>query len=78
MRISVERGDPGYCSIRGARVYLNGIQLSHVRTADEDQKLVVLDVQNLWGQWQTETWYGNVRIALTDALRAKLRDARRL
>lgn len=42
MRASALQSDPGYKNFRpGSRVYLEGVEVSHVITADEEMRLIV-------------------------------------
>ena len=72
MRASVDKDDPGYAphSI-GAKVFLDGVQRSHVVTADEEKRLIVRYVTDEKGRFKIdgdnvrrETLYGDVRIEL--------------
>lgn len=70
MRISVEAGDPGYCSAAfRCKVYLAGAERSNVLTADEERryaKVVRLDANGHAvmkdGEIQTDEFWGDVRI----------------
>lgn len=75
MRLSVDSDDPGYRAYqaggRGAVVFLGGVKLSHVLTADEEMGLAVVhktdeagNIVHCGGVIQRETLRGAVRIEL--------------
>jgi hypothetical protein len=74
MRASVDQSDPGYNPAHfGAKVFFEGAQISHVITADEEKRFVIVHCTDERGnvmltadrtETKTETRYGAVRIEL--------------
>lgn len=74
MRLSSIHGDPGYFEGRyGVRVFLDGVEVSHVFTADEERRLIVQGDLDEKGRLQLSddkqdvrmvTRYGEVRVEL--------------
>jgi hypothetical protein len=75
MRLSVDSGDAGYAAYmhggRGALVFLDGVKLNYVLTADEEMGLAVVhktdeagNIVHCGGVIQRETLHGAVRIEL--------------
>lgn len=76
MRASALQSDPGYKNFRpGTRVYLEGVEVTHVITADEELRFIVQADLDEHGRVRlnetrtdfcTVTRHGHVRIELPD------------
>ena len=74
MRISTLKDDPGYAPEKvGATVFLDGTEVKHVFTADEERRLIVQADLDENGKYQLNedrqsvkmvTRYGHVRVEL--------------
>ena len=87
MRISIDCEDPGFAtwaaSAKPVRVYLGGVEISKVITADEERRFVVRHVTDERGnvvlnrartETMRETVYGDVRIQASARLVAASKD----
>jgi len=82
MRLSVDPIDPGYCRAGfGAKVFLDGVEISHVVTADEERRMVLVVKTDEDGRVvlnaardavETEWRFGGVRLDLPRAMNAML------
>lgn len=80
MRLSIISDDPGYVGGPvNVKVFFNGVERSHVFTADEDKRLVVVAALDERGRMQAtadreevlkETLHGDVRIDMPEERRA--------
>lgn len=76
MRLSADQGDPGFRpNTQNVKVFFNGVERTHVITADEERRTVVVcaldergHVQIDWwsGEIRRETLYGDVRIEISE------------
>ena len=79
MRISTIKNDPGYTQgCVGVRVFLDGTEVGHVFTADEEQRLIVQADLDVTGRLQLTadrqdvkkvTRHGHVRVELPPGFR---------
>lgn len=80
MRLSVLKGDPGYCGSIApqVKVFFNGYERRCVFTADEEQRMIVAAVLDERGavrqnkakdDIEKETLYGDVRIELPEGVK---------
>lgn len=81
MRLSAIPSDPHHLPshlCRGVRIFMGGVQLTLVRTADEEgryiERLVTdergrIQIDRATGEVRTERLYGDVRIEMPDKLR---------
>lgn len=76
MRISAIKGDPGYTDgCYGVRIFLDGVEVDHVFTADEERRFIVQGDLDARGRLQISTdgetvrtvkRYGEVRVELPE------------
>lgn len=82
MRLSTNEKDPGYHPLYvGAKVFVNGSEVSHVRTADEEQGLAYRAMHDEQGnividrateEFVEEVLRGEVRIEIEPEKRARI------